>query len=208
MYYPPRLLPILGYSDIPLVGGSRLGCVYDLNKPVIISQGKGVIRIEQIALNRRAFTDYRKPDKVFEQVAPTLVYKADHEVDISSVRQQCQWGVGLDMKPKGNGGVNNGHDELYNVTGSVRIRLYHRSSGVPIAYNIGTAAASKYAPAKRIDFYTGKVFNLKTAVQRCKTEFLDRFLEAYEGGSTCRYDSLNEQIINYGEMEGEVASHP
>ena len=24
LYYPPRLLPILGYSDIPLVGGSRL----------------------------------------------------------------------------------------------------------------------------------------------------------------------------------------
>ena len=107
---------------------------------------------------------------------------------------------------KGIGGIHTGHDELYNIDRSVRIRLYHRSSGVPIAYNIGTAAASKYAPAKRIDFYTGKVFNLKTAVQRCKTEFLDRFLEAYEGGSTCRYDSLNEQIINYGEM-GEIMAH-
>ena len=195
----------LGITDVRLLNPVP-GCVYDLNKPVIISQGKGVIRINKIALNRRAFTDYRNPDKVFEQVAPTLVYTADHEVDISSVRQQTQWGVGLDMKPKGIGGIHTGHDELYNIDRSVRIRLYHRSSGVPIAYNIGTAAASKYGHAQRIDFYTGKVFNLKTAVQRCKTEFLDRFLEAYEGGSTCRYDSLNEQIINYGEM-GEIMAH-
>ena len=56
------------------------------------------------------------------------------------------------MKPKGIGGVHNGHDELYSADGSVRIRLYHRSSGVPIAYNIGSEAASKYEPAQRVDF--------------------------------------------------------
>ena len=195
----------LGITDRRLLNPVP-GCIYELRKPVIISQGKGIIKIKQIALNRRTFTDYRSPDKVFEQVAPTLVYDADQEVDIASVRQQTVWGVGLDMKPKGNGGVNNGHDELYNVTGSVRIRLYHRSSGVPIAYNIGPEAASKYEPSQRIDFYTGNLFNLKKAVQRCKSEFLDRFLEAYEGGSTCRYDSLNEQIMNYGEM-GEIMAH-
>ena len=123
-------------------------------KPVVISQGKGQLKLGELGLTAKSATSPKHPGKVFAFINATLATPLDRHQCITSANQLARFGLGTVTMPADSS--ESRHNRLFNTKGTVETPLYSRANGIPYFKDIGAKHAKKL---ELYDVYTGKKFN-------------------------------------------------